>query len=596
MSQQAVSVSAPSSSAATQNAFVAHAKLISLLTLVSRILGMAREAISAHFFGAGLVSSAFTVAFTIPNLFRKLFGEGALSAAFIPLYAQALKAEQDGAPFDSNAPGSASASPPISANEFAAASVNLLALILLCLTLIGEAILLAIMWLDESIRPDRLLTLQLTAIMLPYVLLICGTAFLGAILQVHRRFGAPAAAPIVLNLVHIIVIFLGAQILHLKAQHESAELLERQRTLAYWLAVFVLVAGVLQVLILLRPLRAAGFRFMWVMRFWTPPIRKMLRLSVPVALSAGVLQVSVLLDRGISLFLQQGIDAQGNAITHFAMLGASFSFPMEMGAPARLNWAQFLYQFPLGVFAIAVATAIFPALSADAADRDLGRFREGLRRGILVTLFEGFPASVGLMIVAVPAVQVLFRHGNVTDRDATLIARSVLLYSTAIWAFSLQQILNRAYYALHDTRTPLFMSIATLVVNLAVEIPLLWAPLVHDPATGSWQRLGEAGMAAGTAASFTIQALVMLWMLNRRVGGLDLKSLVPDIGKMLLATALMAGACWLIQHTPLYPTGQSRTIWVAQLALLIATGATVYLASCAALGISIREHLWPART
>src|SRR5687768_13147160 len=172
----------PAAARKPPRSFVAHAKLIGAITLVSRILGMARESVAANYFGAGAVWSAFTVAFTIPNLFRKLFGEGALSAAFIPLYAQAVKDHH-----------------PQQARTFATASVNLLVAILVALTVLGEIVLIGMIF-AMDMRPDRLLAVKLTAIMLPYVLLVCGTAFLGAILQVHRRFAATAAAPILLNL------------------------------------------------------------------------------------------------------------------------------------------------------------------------------------------------------------------------------------------------------------------------------------------------------------------------------------------------------------------------------------------------------------
>jgi putative peptidoglycan lipid II flippase len=547
--------------------FVGHAKLIGALTLVSRILGMARESVSAHYFGAGVVSSAFAVAFAIPNLFRKLFGEGALSAAFIPLYAQAVKQHHED-----------------QARQFASASVNLLTLILLAITIVGELVMFAIIWLVPDMRPDRLLTLKLTAVMLPYVLLICGTAFLSSILQVHRRFGAPAAAPILLNAIHIVVIILGARLLHLSAHEQDARLAEILQTkLAYWLGVFVLIAGVGQVWMLWPSLRAVGFRFEWVKHIWTPQVRKMLVLSVPVALGAGVLQLSVLMDKGISLVLAQGFDRAGNLVTHFNLLGESIRYPMEVGATARLTWAQFLYQFPLGVFAIALATAIFPGLSADALDHDRGRFRSVLRQGIEATMFEGLAASAGLILVRYPCIRLLFQHGNITPHDTELIARSVLWYSTAIWAFSLLQIVNRAYYALHDTVTPLVMSIVNIVLNLVVELPLVW--------TG----LGEAGMAVGTCVSFAVQAVVMLYMLDRRIGGLGLRELVAPVTKMTLAMVLMVIACVLVTKLPIYPSGPTRIDATIQLIVLISVGAAVYCGACAAMGVEVLDHILPKR-
>ncbi|MGE5611402.1 MAG: murein biosynthesis integral membrane protein MurJ, partial [Bacillota bacterium] len=237
----------------------------------------------------------------------------------------------------------------------------------------------------------------------------------------------------------------------------------------------------------------------------------------------------------------------------------------------------------LGIFAIALATAIFPALSADALDADRQRFRDGLLRGIKVTLWEGFACSAGLVLVAYPAVQVLFEGGKFTSHDTPLVAQSVRFYSIAIWAFSLQQILNRAYYALHDTMTPLIMSIVALVVEMSIKLPLLWTPL------------GESGMAAGTAASYTLQSLVMLWMLQHKTGSLHLSQLTGFIARLLIATALMILACLLIQKAPFYPTSPTRHAALLRLILLITTGAAIYLATCLALGIDLLQHVLPKR-
>src|SRR3954465_7078293 len=205
--------------------FVHHARLISGLTLISRILGVFRESLAAKYFGAGIVASAFAVAFTIPNLFRKLFGEGALSAPFIPLYAQSIKTEDQAA-----------------ARHFAAATVNLLIIVLGVLTVLSEIILWFIAHFID-LQPDRLLAVKLTAIMLPYALLVCGMAFLSAILQVHRRFGWSAATPIALNVALIVGTILGARFWDMKSA-------AGQTKAVYFLSLFVLAAGVAQVLML----------------------------------------------------------------------------------------------------------------------------------------------------------------------------------------------------------------------------------------------------------------------------------------------------------------------------------------------------------
>jgi putative peptidoglycan lipid II flippase len=276
--------------------------------------------------------------------------------------------------------------------------------------------------------------------------------------------------------------------------------------------------------------------------------------------------------------LMQRVDHAGRLVTHFDAFGHTVRFPMEMGAPRRLDIAQFMYQFPLGVFAIALATAIFPKLSEGAFDTNRDQFRGILRRGIEASLFIGLPASLGLVLVSTPAVRLLFERGEFTYADTVLVARSTALYSGAIWAFSLQQILNRAYYALHDTTTPLILALVNLLLNLAIELPLLWTPLA------------ESGMAMGTLIAFSIQAVVMVWMLDRQVGGVGLRQSLAPVGKMLIATAAMGVACVAIRAMPFYPSGESKPIWLCQLIVLIGVGGLAYFAACAAMGMDVTQH------
>jgi putative peptidoglycan lipid II flippase len=337
----------------------------------------------------------------------------------------------------------------------------------------------------------------------------------------------------------------------------------------------------LQITILLPSLRAAGFRFHAMLHFMTPAVRKMVRMTIPVALSAGVLQISTLMDKAIAFYLSRTSDVN---VMH--LFGHAISLPMSEGATQRLNWAQFMYQFPLGVFAIALATAIFPKLSSDAHDHANDRarlvpdeFKSILRHGVEASLFIGLPASIGMIVVRYPAVQLLFQHGSFTAEDTRLVALSTAIYSAAIWAFSLQQILNRAYYALHDTMTPLIWAIVNLAINTVVELPLLWT------------NLHECGMAVGTLVSFAIQAVIMLWMLDRRCGGLDMRKSFGPIAKMVLASALMFVACAGVQHSPIYPHGTHKITWAIQLALLMGVGGLVYFVACALMGMNVMEHL-----
>jgi putative peptidoglycan lipid II flippase len=280
--------------------------------------------------------------------------------------------------------------------------------------------------------------------------------------------------------------------------------------------------------------------------------------------------------------LMRGVDNAGHAITHFSFFGHLVRYPMEMGAPRRLDIAQFLYQFPLGIFAIALATAIFPHLSSESLEKDQNRFRTILRQGIEAALWEGLPASVGLMMVRLPAIQLLFQHGQVRLEDAKLIASSLLFYASAIWAFSVLQIVNRAYYAIHDTITPLIMAIVNIVLNLVIEIPLLW-----------W--MGESAMAVGTCVSFAVQTVIMVWMLDRKVGGLGLGQSVKPVLKMIVATGVMGVACFGVQRLPHFPHSADRISWAVQMVVVMGVGAGVYLGMCSLLGVDMLTQLRPRR-
>ena len=516
--------------------FLSGARVVALVTLLSRVLGLGRETIAAAAFGAGPVWSAFTVAFTVPNLFRKLFGEGALSAAFVPMYARAVES------------GDAPAS-----GRFARQAVNLLAVMLAVITLVGEgALLVAIGAGVGAGRADYRLALVLTAVMLPYVLFVCGAAFLGGVLNVHGRFALPAAASVTLNLCLIAAIGAAAWAFDLTGD-------PGRRGAVTWLSVAVVVSGVLQVLVLLPGLKRVGFTIDPRAGVVTPATRAMLRATVPVALSAAVLQVGVLLDKGVAFLLAA---APGEA--------PGGLYAMASGAAARLNWAQVLYQFPLGVFAVALATAIFPALSRAAAAEG-GRnseFRDGVRRGVEAALFLGLPASAGLVLVADDAVRVLYERGQFTPFHTRLTAASVAVYSAAVWAFALQQIVNRGFYALRDARTPLVWGGVNLAINVAVEMPLVY--LLPRP-------YGEVGMAAGTLVSFSVQAVVTAWLLSRRVGGVGFARSLRPVAAMLLGTAAMTLACLSLRSLPGWPAGETQGASVIRLLATVAVGGGVYL-------------------
>ena len=524
---------------ASATAFVKHARIIGFITFLSRILGLVRERMLTQSFGDSPILAAFRYAFAMPNLFRKLLGEGALSAAFVPLYTRAVKGrDPDGLLHD----------------DFAAAAVTLQVIALIVITVVGETILVATLWFAH-LRPETALAVRLSILMLPYVVFVCAAALLGGILQVHNRFVATTATAVVLN-----VALIGTLWITTRTYDATTE--AGGHAIVWWQGVSLLVAGAVSVAMLIPSLKAAGLHARIPTRIWTPSLRTMLRKTVPVALGLGVLQLGVVLDKQISLMMAPQSD--GNPIGHF--FGLSYRLPMEMGALSRLDVAQFLYQFPLGVFGIALATAMFPRMSGDALDVDLTAFRASLARGIKASLFIGLPASIGMVLVASPVVRLVFEGKQFNAHQALLTARSTAIYSSVIWAFSVQQILNRGYYALHNTRTPLIWAAINLVINLVVEIPLLWT------------HLGESAMAVGTAVSFLIQTTVMTVLLARRVG-LPLSELWPELWKMAVATAVMTAACFAVARLPI----GVRSIHLAaaiQLLAIMGVGGVTYFLVC----------------
>jgi putative peptidoglycan lipid II flippase len=178
------------------------------------------------------------------------------------------------------------------------------------------------------------------------------------------------------------------------------------------------------------------------------------------------------------------------------------------------------------------------------------------------------PASIGLILVRYPTVRLIYQRGNFTAFDTRWVTLSLIFYSAGIWAFSVQQILNRAYYAMHDMTTPMVLSIVTLVVNTIVEVPL------------AFTHLGEAGLAAGTLASFALQAIVMLFMLDRKVGGIGMKQILIGLAKMLLACAVMTGACLGIEAISIFPRGVGHLASLEQLIILMIVGGISYAGMC----------------
>lgn len=469
-----------------------------LVTLGSRFGGLLRDVLLGRLFGVSAVGSAFLAAFAIPNMFRRLFGEGALAAAFLPEYTDAARSDAAGGR---------------EGDRLASLTIVALGLITGALTVIIELGLLALL-LALPRDPQRDLSLRLVMVMLPFMPLICIAAILAAMLQVHGRFGPAATGPLLLN---GFIVVAGAYFL---VTGDTAG-----PTVAYALGVATVLSGVSQCLWFARLLRP-HFRFTRDAAGARERARRMLRRFVPVMIGLGTLQLAALVDTLIAMWpIWVGPTLAGHA------------YPLDDGSNAVLTLTQRLYQFPLGVFGIAVATAVFPLLAR--TKDDPGAFADTLQRGLRLSLFIGLPASAGLALVRTDALAVLYTGGSrgFSAEDLARASAVLLGYAVGVWAYSLNHVFTRAFYARGDTRTPMSVSIGCVGLNLALNLVLIWP-------------LREAGLAWATSIAATVQCGVLGLLAHRRLGvrTLDAPMLVAvaRTGATTLAMAAAAAAVLLV--------------------------------------------------
>lgn len=400
----------------TEASFVKSAGLISILTLLSRILGVVREAVCANYFGAGALWGDFCIAFRIPNLARRLFGEGALSAAFIPVVSERLHLE----------------------NRDAAARLTGGVLLLLSAVLTGLVVLGEIgiwVWLRHS--PDR--SLLLTAVMLPYMVFICVVALMAGAQNVVGQFGVPSMMPILFN-----TIMIGGAVLGSMTAGGDSE------AHVYVLCATVLLAGIVQLVVQWWALARGGFRPVLIWNPTHPDIRRIASTMAPMLIGLAAVQLNSLADLTVAkIFVEGG------------------------GGPAVLSYAERLYQLPTGMFGVAIATAIFPQLAKLANRNEKEAFTETLQRGLRLTVFVGVPASIGLLAVRYPLVKALYERGEFTAQDTLRVANVVGCYGLGVWAYIGQQVLIRGYYSVKNVKIPMHVSTATVVLNLGLNLLLV---------------------------------------------------------------------------------------------------------------------------
>jgi putative peptidoglycan lipid II flippase len=437
------------------------------------VLGVVREGVYGYFFGASELLSAFRIAFMVPNLARRLFGEGALSAAMIPVLTESLQTHGEEP-----------------SRRFFGALLTRLVVILVALVIVAEIVI--AVW--RQVADD--LALQLTAVLLPYMALICTVAVASGVLNVKDRFAVPAAAPIILNVSIILATLGGALWIGLDGVR-----------LLYVVSGAVLVAGILQLGVVGAALRTVHFLPTFARAGGDPQVRRVFALMAPMVLGLSAVQINSLADYIIAyLFI---------------------TVDQERVGPAVLGFAHFLYQLPLGVFGIALATAIFPVLAKKVAAGDRAGLAAVFARGMRMSLFIALPASVGLIFVARPLVATLYERAAFDSAATIRVANTLVFYSLGLAAYFAQHVVVRAFYAQHESKTPAKVAMWMVLVNLAMNLALVFP-------------LQERGLALATAVCATIQVSWLMTRLRRMAPEIAFRPIAMVIGKVLIATGAMA--------------------------------------------------------
>jgi putative peptidoglycan lipid II flippase len=474
------------------------AGLIGIATFASRLLGLVRDAVQAAFFGTGPAADAFGVATRIPTLLRDLFAEGAMSAAFVPTFTRYLT--RDGKP---------------AAWRLGSQVVNAL------LVVTGALVVLGILLADPLARhyakeyasvPGKLeMTISLTRVNMPFLLLIALAAAYMGMLNALRRFFVPAFSPAMYNVMFIASTVIGYPIF---ARVGIPPVMA--------LSVGMLLGGVAQVVVQWPTLRREGYRHQWILKPSDPGLHEVLVLMGPGSLGVAAAQINLLVN------------------TYLAT--------NEPGAVAALQPAFRLMYLPIGIFGVSVATAAIPELARHAAAGSHGDMRKTLSWGLRLMLMLSVPATLGLMVLAYPIVELIFQRRAFDAHSTLLVSSALVFYAPGIIGYSIVKIASPSFYSLLDARTPVTVGVVTIVANLVLNI---W--LDH--------LMGFRGLALGTAIAANINAGLLLFLLARRLGGIDGARVFVSLLKITAASVAMAvaayyGEAWLHRVLPVSLLGR----------------------------------------
>ncbi|HEX7485001.1 MAG TPA: murein biosynthesis integral membrane protein MurJ [Vicinamibacterales bacterium] len=458
------------------------AGVVGLATMFSRVLGLVRDLALAHVFGASHETDAYTVAFRIPNLLRDLFAEGAMSSAFVPTFTRVLTLDGKAAAWRLG---------------------NLVITALLLVT--GAFVLLGMVFTWPLVTfaaekysevPGKLeLAVSLARVMFPFLTLIAIAAGFMGMLNSLRRFFVPAFSPAMFNIGTLATMAVLIPVFRAYGIRPI-----------FAVAIGTLVGGVGQVVVQWPILRREGFRYRPLIDFRDPGLREVLTLMGPGTMALAAVQINVLINTMLAT-------SQGE------------------GAVSWLNFAFRVMYLPIGLFGLSIATAAIPSLSRDAARNDRDRMRGTVSSALRMMLMLNVPATLGLMVLSTPIVALLFEHGSFTAEATAGTAAALFFYAPGLIGYSAIKLAVPTFYALHDSRTPVVVGAVSVVFNIALNLILV-------------RVLGFRGLAVGTAASALFNAFLLMWLLRRKLGGIDGRRVGLALAKVTLAATFMALVAW----------------------------------------------------
>ncbi|HYO82199.1 MAG TPA: murein biosynthesis integral membrane protein MurJ [Bryobacteraceae bacterium] len=511
----------PTGSAAPADNVVRSAGVVSLAVFSSRITGLVREQVFAAMFGAGQIFDAFRIAFLIPNLTRDLFAEGALSSAFVPVFTEYLSTKS---------------------REEAARLANLVASAIV--VIVGSLCLLGAIFSPQLVMliasgfvndPEKFqMAVTMTRIMFPFLLLVALAAQAMGILNACGRFGVPATASTMFNIISLLAgLTLG------KVLGPFIGLSD-----IYGMAWGVVVGGAAQLLWQLPALRAAGFSFSPSLDWSHPGLRRILLLMGPAIIGNAAVQINV-------------------------SVNTNFASRLGDGPVSWLNYAFRFMQLPIGIFGYAIASATLPSISRSAAARDFETFRQTLSRSLGMVFLLTVPSAIGLAVLGEVIVGAIYEYAAFTAEDTRATAQALSCYAIGLAGYAAVKVLNPAFYALGDSRTPMAISIGSVAINAAVAVVAV-----------TLAGLGHAGLALSTSSVAVFSAVALFIIMRNRIGGIYGRNLWRSFSKVAIASVVMGAVVYVVTHGLSNLLGTGKIARLLNLAVTISAGMAVLYFAC----------------